>query len=433
MNGRRLVVALVVLGCVLAGCSYDRAEPGLFRQPMTRQTTAPPIRPVTPAETLPSPNPDLPVVGEAIWTSADGLDITMRLAVHAVRRVESGTVLDWSVTPLHGVGLRPGDPLPTTVDLGLSRQGEGYPHILLVDAARARVYRPLTRKGWGSLCLCTPVTVAQRSLRIDYTTLLQVAFPALPDDLETVDVQLATAPPFWRVPVTPHGMRPLASYPTELTRPAERTPVLASTQPFSYRPAGQRYLVMVNAVYTSSSFTSVAWTILSIEAGRGLGAASTPPFADAEPPRRAYNQISAGGPQIKVGTSRPVWRARLVTTRLAGLGALECLCTDLRSGAAALRRTGQQMRVITNLAPVPSGTATVDIVFPGLTTFTDVAVTPAPNSAFRSAGPAVRGVGFWTYREDQPHPGWRPKDWPTPLPRGDQLRAFRATVDAIVR
>ena len=415
---RRLVATLLVLGCLVAGCSYDRAEPGLFRQPMTRQTTAPPIRPVTPAETLPSPNPDLPVVGEAIWTSADGLDITMRLAVHAVRRVEGGTVLDWSVTPLHGAGLRPSDPLPTTVDLGLSRHGEGYPDILLVDAARARVYRPLTRKGWGSLCLCTPVTVAQRSLRIDYTTLLQVAFPALPDDLETVDVQLATAPPFWRVPVTPHGMRPLASYPTDLTRPAERTPVLASTQPFTYRPAGQRYLVMVNAVYTSSSFTSVAWTILSIEAGHGLGAASTPPFADAEPPRRAYNQISAGGPQIKVGTGRPVWRARLVTTRLAGLGALECLCTDLRSGAAALRRTGQQMRVITNLPPVPSGTASVDIVFPGLTTFTDVAVTPAPNSAFRSAGPAVRGVGFWTYREDKPHPGWRPQGLADPAAAG---------------
>jgi hypothetical protein len=52
------------------------------------------------------------VVGEATWTSADGLDITMRLAVHAVRRVPGGTVLDWSVTPLHGRGLRPNDPLP---------------------------------------------------------------------------------------------------------------------------------------------------------------------------------------------------------------------------------------------------------------------------------------------------------------------------------
>ena len=120
---------------------------------------------------------------------------------------------------------------------------------------------------------------------------------------------------------------------------------------------------MVNAVYTSSSFTSIAWTILSVEPGRGLQAASTPPFADAAPPRRAYNQISAGGPQIKVGASRPVWRARLVTTKLAGLGALECLCTDLRFGAA-LRQTGQQMRVITNLRPVPAGTSKLTSCFP---------------------------------------------------------------------
>jgi hypothetical protein len=61
------------------------------------------------------------VVGEATWTSADGLDITMRLAVHAVRRVPGGTVLDWPVTPLHGRGLGPNDPLPPTVNLGLSR------------------------------------------------------------------------------------------------------------------------------------------------------------------------------------------------------------------------------------------------------------------------------------------------------------------------
>ena len=196
MRRRRRSLHSSFSACLVAGCSYERVEPGLFGRPMTEQTTAPPIRPVTPDRNSPSPNPDLPVVGEAIWTSADGLDITMRLAVHAVRRVAGGTVLDWSVTPLHGAGLRPSDPLPTTVNLGLSRPGEGYPDILLVDAARARVYRPLTRKGWGSRCLCTPVTLAQRSLRIDYTTLLQVAFPALPDDLENVDVQLATVPPF---------------------------------------------------------------------------------------------------------------------------------------------------------------------------------------------------------------------------------------------
>ena len=123
-----------------------------------------------------------------------------------------------------------------------------------------------------------------------------------------------------------------------------------------------------------------------------------------------------------------------MTTKLAGLGALECLCTDLRFGVAGLRRTGQQMHVITNLHSVPAGTSRVDVVLPGVTTFTDLPVTAAPDSTFRSAGPAVRKVGWWTYKaEQQSGAGWRPRDWPTPVPRPDQLGAFRATVDTIVR
>jgi hypothetical protein len=275
--------------------------------------------------------------------------------------------------------------------------------------------------------------VAERNLRLGYTTMLQVAFPALPNDLANVDVLMATVPPFWHVPVTPRGMLPLASYPTDLARPADPTPVIGSTGPFSYRSAGHRYRVMINAVYASSSFTSIAWTILAVESGRGLEAASTPPLADAAPPRHAYNPISAGGPQIKVDADRSVRRARLVTTKLAGLGALECLCTDLRFGAAGLRRSGQQMRVITNLPPVPGGTSRVDIVLPGVTTFTDLPVTAAPDSAFRSAGPAVRKAGLWTHATEQQVAGWGPWDWPTPLPRTDQLGAFRATMDTIVR
>jgi hypothetical protein len=430
---RWLPATLLGIACLVSGCSYDAAEPGLFRRSVSEETTAPPLRPITPNQTLPSPNPDLPVVGEAIWTSVDGLNITMRLAVHAVRRIEGATVLDWSVTPLHGAGLRPRDPLPTAVDLGLNRAGEGYPNIVLVDAAHAQIYRPLTSKGWDSQCLCTPLTLVQRTLRLGYTRLLQVTFPALPDGLTNVDVQLATVPPFWHVPVTPPGMLPLATYPTDLARPAEPTPVIGSTRPFSYPSAGQRYLIMVNAVYTSSSFTTIAWTILSLEPGRGLQAASRPPFADAAPPHRAYNPISAGGPQIKVGAGRSAWRARLVTTKLADHGALECLCSDLRFGATALRRTGQQMHVITNLPPLPAGTSRVDVVLPGLTTFTNLTVTLVPDSTFRSAGPAVRRTSFWTYQAEQPHPGWRSREWPTPLPRADHLRAFRATVDAIVR
>jgi hypothetical protein len=428
---RANLVALLALVCVVAGCTYNRAEPSLFDHSRTSQTTVPLLRPVTPVESAQVANPDLPVVGEAIWTSADGLDITVRIAVHGVRRVAGGTVLDWSVTPLHGPGLQPNDPVPRTFDLGLNRPGDGYPNIVLVDAARSRVYRPLTLKTAPYRCLCTPVTIAQQNLRIDHTTLLQVAFPALPNDLATVDVQFATVPAFWQVPVTPAGMLPLASYPTELTRAAEPTSVLASTRPFTYRPTGQRYLVNINAVYASRSFTSIAWTIQLLEPAHGLQSASSPPFADATPPARAYNRMSAGGPQIRLGSQ--LWRARLITTRLAGHGALECLCTDLRVGAAALRNPGAQLSVVTTLPPLPAEASRVDIVLPRLTTLRNVGVTRASDATFRSAGPAVRTTQFWTFWAGRPHPGWAPRDWPTPVPRQSQLRMYRATVDAIAR
>jgi hypothetical protein len=422
--------SLLILLCLVAGCSYDREEPGLFSRPVTRDTTAPSIQPTAPEESQ-AQNPELPVVGEAIWTSADGLGITVRIAVHAVRRFPGGAVLDWSVTPLHGPGLRPNDPVPSRLDLGLSRPDKSYPNIVLMDAARSRLYRPLTLKGSDPRCLCT--RLFRHSLRIGYTSLFQIAFPALPDDLATVDVHLATVPPFWRVPVTPPGMLPLATSPTDLSRGPEVTPVVASTKVFRYPAADQSYLVMVNAVYASSTFTSIAWTIHAVGPGLGLRTASTPPLADAQPPPQPYNLVSAGGPQIRSGTSPALTRSRLVTSTLAGRGALECLCTDLRIGASNLRQMGAQMSVVTTLPSLPSGTSKVDIVFPGLTTLADVAVTPAPDSTFRSAGPAVREVGFWNYRPYQQHPGWVPQDWPTPLPRSSQLRDFQATVDNIVR
>ena len=427
---RCLLATLLALACLVAGCSYDPVEPGLFGRPMTRDTTAPSIHRAA-LEERQVQNPELPVVGEAIWTTADGLGITVRIAVHSIRRFPGGTVLDWSVTPLHGPGLRPSDPVPSRLDLGLSRPDEGYPNIVLVDAARSRVYRPLTLKGSDSRCLCT--RMFRPSLRIGYTSLFQITFPDLPEDLATVDVHFATVPPFWRVPVTPRGMLPLASSPTDLSRGPEVTPVVASTKVFRYPMADQSFLVIVNAVYASSTFTSIVWTIHAVEPGLGLQTASTPPLADAQPPPQPYNQASAGGPQIRFGTRHALARARLVTSKLVGRGALECLCTDLRIGASSLRQMGEQMSVVTTLPPLPSGTSKVEIVFPGLTTLADVAVTPAPDSTFRSAGPAVRDVSFWTYRPYQQHPGWVPRDWPTPLPRTNKLQSFQVTVDAIVR
>jgi hypothetical protein len=89
--------------------------------------------------------------------------------------------------------------------------------------------------------------------------------------------------------------------------------------------------------------------------------------------------------------------------------------------------------VVTTLPPLPAGTSKVDIVLPGLTTLSDIAVTVAPDATFRSRGPAVRGASFWTYRANKPHPGWAPWDWPTPVPLSYELSDYRATVDIVVR
>jgi hypothetical protein len=72
-----LLAALLTLACLVSGCSYARAEPGLFGQSTTREATAPPFRTLTPHERAQIRNPDLPVVGEATWTSVDGLELCL--------------------------------------------------------------------------------------------------------------------------------------------------------------------------------------------------------------------------------------------------------------------------------------------------------------------------------------------------------------------
>src|SRR3954469_23474581 len=131
-GARRSALAAVALSIATAGpalaaagCPYAEQEPGLLG--VDRPGSTPPSNEVSspPRPPLPTPNPDLPVAGAQTWISADGLQIQVRIAVHAVRRVGGATVLDWSVTPIEGPNLRPGDPLPDELDLGLSRsQGD---------------------------------------------------------------------------------------------------------------------------------------------------------------------------------------------------------------------------------------------------------------------------------------------------------------------
>ena len=128
-------------------------------------------------------NPQLPVAAEAEWTTAEGLHITTRFAIHAVRRLQLATVVDWSVTPLRAPGYAFGDDLPSWVDLGLSRSSEGDVNMFLIDPTGDKVYRTLSHQSRRlfNRCLCTPLWLAQQNLRIGETRMLQATFPPLPD------------------------------------------------------------------------------------------------------------------------------------------------------------------------------------------------------------------------------------------------------------
>jgi len=417
-----------VLIMVLGGCVHTRDEPGLFGR--AEEPTAGPTEPILRGSL---DNPNLPVVGETLWTSTEDLALTVRIAVHAVRRIPGATVLDWSVTPLSGAGLNNGEPVPASFNLGLTRFGEDTVNIFLFDARRKQVHRPLTRIGPGPPeCLCIPSRLAQVGLRVGETSLLQVAYPPLPGDLRSVDVDMATVPIFSSVPVTPIGMVPLVSNPINLARSATAAIPVAGIGPFRYRPQGQRFSIGVDAVWSSSTFTSIAWTITSLEDGPGLKAAAGPPFADDPPPRPAYNLVAASGPRLELAGEAPL-RSRLISTEVDGRRALECLCTDLRAWPSAVQQPYQLLKVVTNLPPIPRRTSVVDLVFPGVGTMRGVPVAAAPDATFRSAGPAVHEPELWTFDQVSPQSGWPVFNWPTPVPDSRELGEFRATVDQIVR
>src|SRR3712207_3808483 len=96
----------LVLAALLGACSYADDEPGLFG----RTPAAAPSGTEDPGQTPDSTAP-VPVLGEATWTSVEPPGIPIRIAVHGVRRVRGGTVLDWSITALSGPGGVPGEPI----------------------------------------------------------------------------------------------------------------------------------------------------------------------------------------------------------------------------------------------------------------------------------------------------------------------------------
>lgn len=428
------VVALISTAVLLVGCSYASEEPGLFgRTPASRDKPQPSIdEPPSP----PATNPALPVLAEEVWTSAEGLGVQTRIGVHAVRRINGATVLDWSVTPLKAPNLRVGDVVPPTLDLGLSRTADELPRIYLLDSRGGHLYRPLVSAAGLPRCVCTPPSQAQSRLRIGHTTLLQVAFPALPTSSSTIDVVFATVPPFWQVPVTRAGHIPIAVRPTELARPGNTALIsVGFSDMFRYGPDEQIFRIQPNRVLASSTFVTLEWTIWSVTGGAGLDSASSPPFAEPDVAGVvSADPVSASGPVLVVATEQGdrTLRTRLVRSDLADPRALECLCSPLQGWTSVLHRPDKPVTVVTTYPPLPAGTQRVQVRFGGLGVIS-VPVTQASDANSRAGEARPWSPTTWRPGDLRSGPGWGSGNWPTPIPSADQLPDGSARPYALVR
>jgi hypothetical protein len=427
------LVALIGATCLLAaGCSYTKEEPGLFR---VRESRSPSINKTTQPPPAPT-NPKLPVAAEAEWTTAEGLKISTRFAIHAVRRIEDATVVDWSVTPLSAPGYARGANLPSWVDLGLSRSSEGDINMFLLDPASGKVYRTLSHQSRRlfNRCLCTPMWLAQQGLRIGDTRLLQATFPPLPDALGFVDVDLINLAPFLHIPVTPIGQVPTAPRPADLTRPPGAIPVTLAQQVFRYREEPRRVQsISIDRVVAAPGRTSLEWTIKSITdqstfilepALSPIGGTLPDGVAVVDPDVVSGPMIKPHGPPA-VKPSRVSW----MTAAVVGRKAYECLCSPLGIWAGSLRREGGQASVTSTYPALPAGTRTVDVILPGVATLSDIPVVEAEDSAPRLGPPKPYAGDTWIYYSDDPPRGWTTAQWPTPLPDPDQLKDYRVSIE----
>ena len=399
-RGRLLSAACLVLALFLAGCTYSDREPGLFgRTPAPSSTET----------RRPTPQPDstaaIPVLGEAIYRPTDRFDVSVRIAVHAVRRVLGGTVLDWSVTALATPGAAPGEQLFLELDLF-----EEF-DVSLIDAAGAKVYRPLIDRRSG-VCLCAPARLAGQTMVVNGPRLLQTTFPRLPASIRLVEVNIATVPIFSRIPVTPAGMVQTAASETDLARPQERQPPLASIEEFA-RPSGQWFVFEVDAVLVSGGFTSVVWTVRARSSGPG--------------------SIGTAHPQIRRSGVGPALRARTATVQVASEKTVQCLCPSLGNLVDRLKGRGDEATVVTNFPALPRGTTSVDVLFPGVDPLVTIKVSPSPEGAFRAGTPMPASTTTWSYRRDRSQQGWSLSRWPTPVPAGVDSDRFRSTVDRLIR
>ena len=430
------LAAVIAAACVLStGCTYTTEEPGLFRTGTSQSPTIERTKP--PPEAT---NPNLPVAAEAEWTTAEGLNISTRFAIHAVRRLQDATVVDWSVTPLSAPGYARGADLPSWVDIGLSRSSEGDVNMFLVDPPDGKVYRTLSHQSRRlfNRCLCTPLWLAQQGLRIGETRLLQATFPPLPDTLGFIDVDMINLAPFVHIPVTPIGEVPTALHPTDLARPPAGARTTLGQQVFRYRQEPRRVQsISIDRVVASPDGTSLELTIKSVtDQSTFILEPAMSPIGGILPENvDVLDPDVVSGPMIRpadIPAAKPL-RVSWMTAAVAGRKAYECLCSSLGLWAGSLRRQGGQASVASNFPALPAGTQAVDVILPGVATLPGIPVVNAADPATRLGPPKPSAGDTWSYFSDDPPRGWTTAQWPTPLPEPDQLKNYRFFIESITQ
>ncbi len=419
---------------LMSGCTYSADEPGLFPTPRARSESA-----VAPGggRFKPQPtNPDLPVAGERIWVSGfSQLPITVRIAVHAVRRIDRATVLDWSLTPIAAPGFEFGDSLPGT-ELGLEPATRPSLAMSLLDPAADLAYQPLAHRSRQQFnhCLCVPLLRLQPDLRIGETRLLQTAFPALPPSLAFVDVNIFTVAPIRHVPVSPVGTAPVARQPTDLARPGDVVPPVGDHLDFrNPSKSDQRQRIHVTRVLVAPGRTTLEWTLTSLDGQprtRVLDYDEAPVTSTPPDGVQVANFSPASGPVLRVARTHlsALWSRTSRNNRTA----YECQCTEIGLWAAGLRYPAVTVGLVTNYPPLPAGTRTVDVEFPGLGTFRAVPMAEAEDAA-ENLGPAAPAkTGQWTYSTEDPPYGWPTSEWPTDTPDTSKLADYESRVEPLV-
>jgi hypothetical protein len=428
------VVLPVALLTGLGACSWGSEEPGLFTSPQSSTAPLPFSSPAPP----PAPtNPRLPVVAEALWTTADGSGVTVRFAVHAIRRTPEATVLDWSATPLAGPGRRSGEPVPSGTDLGLGRSLAGEQNITLLDTRTGHAYRPLAAVAPERFrrCLCTPLFAAAPQLRFGDTKLLQLAFPPLASGTFRIDVAFPNVALVPGVPVTPVGGTPVADAPTDLTRPAAAgRPATGAKTYTAPDPARRHQTVVVDRVVATHGLTSVVWTLHAVDDGDGRGSLPGPPVSAPLPEGlRVATDDPANGPRLRVpGRAGTFLGAAWTTAPSTGLPTYECLCSGLGLWSRGLRLGGGSAQLTTQVGPLPARTRRVDVLFPGLDAFTGVPVTWADDVAGQVQTVEPGTDATWVYDESDPPRGWSTQDWPTPLPAAAQVADYASRPEQVL-